>query len=290
MALPHQRAVGSVAHRLLCTTVLAGVAVLAVGHNILPAVAATSSSVVSEQPFVQENNTAMAKMMASMTIKPTDDIDKDFVAMMIPHHQGAIDMAKAELRYGHNQLLRRICQEIIAEQLQEIAAMRIAMGEHVSPYQAMLAGSTKHSPAQVPEGSMPSTAAQKGSVASEVSFLRENDTAMNKMMADMTVKPTGNIDRDFVAMMIPHHQGAIDMAQAELRYGHSAQLRPIVQEIIVDQMNEITMMRLAVGEALPPSVASPTGVSQVPNSPASPASRAIQPRPMQMPLNQMKMK
>ena len=39
------------------------------------------------------------------------------------------------------------------------------------------------------------------------------------MMADMAIKPTGDVDRDFVAMMVPHHQGAIDMAQAVLRYG-----------------------------------------------------------------------
>ena len=48
--------------------------------------------------------------------------------MMIPHHQGAIDMARAELRYGHNEQLRRIAQEIIVDQQQEIAAMRLALG------------------------------------------------------------------------------------------------------------------------------------------------------------------
>jgi uncharacterized protein (DUF305 family) len=81
---------------------------------------------------------------------------------------------------------------------------------------------------------------------------------MTKMMNDMTIKPTGNIDRDFVAMMVPHHQGAIDMAQEELRYGREAQLRRIAQEIIVDQTQQISLMRLAVGEPLPPSVSSPT--------------------------------
>ena len=81
---------------------------------------------------------------------------------------------------------------------------------------------------------------------------------MTKMMNDMTIKPIGNIDRDFVSMMVPHHQGAIDMAQAELRYGREAQLRHIAQEIIVDQIQQISLMRLAVGEPLPPSVSSPT--------------------------------
>ena len=70
----------------------------------------------------------------------------------------------------------------------------------------------------------------------------------------MAVKPTGDVDRDFVAMMIPHHQGAIDMAQADLRYGQNEQLRRIAQEIIVTQQQEIAAMRLALGEPLPPSV------------------------------------
>jgi hypothetical protein len=74
----------------------------------------------------------------------------------------------------------------------------------------------------------------------------------------MTVKPTGDIDRDFVAMMVPHHQGAIDMAQAVLRYGHNEQLRRLAQEIVVTQQQEIAAMRLAIGARLPPSVASPT--------------------------------
>jgi hypothetical protein len=74
----------------------------------------------------------------------------------------------------------------------------------------------------------------------------------------MTIKPTGDVDRDFVAMMVPHHQGAIDMAKAELKYGHNEQLRRLAQEIIVTQQQEIPAMRLAIGEALPPSVASPT--------------------------------
>ena len=92
----------------------------------------------------------------------------------------------------------------------------------------------------------------------ETPFLSENDAAMSKMMADMTVKPTGDIDRDFVAMMVPHHRGAIDMAQALLRYGHNEQLRRLAQEIVVTQQQEIAAMRLALGDQLPPSVAAPT--------------------------------
>ncbi|MBP2302461.1 DUF305 domain-containing protein [Azospirillum picis] len=92
----------------------------------------------------------------------------------------------------------------------------------------------------------------------EAPFLAENDAAMTRMMQDMAVKPTGDVDRDFVAMMIPHHQGAIDMAVAELRYGRNEQLRRIAQEIIVEQQQEIAAMQLAIGAPLPPQAAVPT--------------------------------
>ena len=94
----------------------------------------------------------------------------------------------------------------------------------------------------------------------EASFMAENEAAMTKMMADMQVKPSGDIDRDFVEMMVPHHQGAVDMAKAELRYGRNEVLRRLAQEIIVTQQQEIAVMRQAVGLPLPPSVPSPTQI------------------------------
>jgi Domain of unknown function (DUF305) len=102
--------------------------------------------------------------------------------------------------------------------------------------------------------------AEKSVAASvdESAFLKENASAMTKMMNDMAVKPTGDIDRDFVAMMAPHHQGAIDMAVIELRYGKNEQLRRIAQEIIVDQMQEIAAMKLAIGEPIAASEPAPT--------------------------------
>jgi uncharacterized protein (DUF305 family) len=81
----------------------------------------------AEAPFLQENAAAMAKMMAAMAVQPSGDVDRDFVATMVPHHQGAIEMAQAELRYGHNEQLRRIAQEIIVDQTQEIAVMRLGV-------------------------------------------------------------------------------------------------------------------------------------------------------------------
>jgi hypothetical protein len=100
------------------------------------AIVATASSVAGaedEGPFMAENSSAMSKMMTAMDVKPTGDVDADFVAMMTPHHQGAIDMATAELSYGHNELLRRMAQEIIVTQQQEILAMQLALGKPPLP-------------------------------------------------------------------------------------------------------------------------------------------------------------
>jgi len=89
-------------------------------------------------------------------------------------------------------------------------------------------------------------------------FVHEMNAAMDRMMGAMQVRPTGDVDRDFASMMIPHHQGAMDMAVAELRYGTNPQLRRIAQEIIVDQQQEIAAMRLAIGEPPPASEPVPT--------------------------------
>jgi uncharacterized protein (DUF305 family) len=115
--------------------------------------------------------------------------------------------------------------------------------------------------AQAPPTSAPEICATHSSDAcAEAFFLAENAAAMKKMMDAMAVKPTGDVDADFVAMMVPHHQGAIDMALAVLRHGRNPQIRRLAQEIIVTQQQEIAVMRLAVGQPLPPSLPSPTEV------------------------------
>ena len=98
--------------------------------DYVSAICATSfdSAPAAEAPFLVENVSAMTKMMIDMGIRPSGDVDSDFVAMMVPHHQGAIEMAQAELRYGRNEPLRRMAQEIIVTQTQEIAAMHLALG------------------------------------------------------------------------------------------------------------------------------------------------------------------
>lgn len=120
---------------------------------------------------------------------------------------------------------------------------------------------------------MPAIAAAPAG-SDEEKFMAENDAAMTRMMDGMIVRPSGNIDEDFAALMIPHHQGAIDMAMSELRYGHNEQLRRIAQEIIVGQLQEIAAMRLALGQPLPPSAPAPTQATSAEPSLSQPASHS----------------
>jgi uncharacterized protein (DUF305 family) len=78
-----------------------------------------------------------------------------------------------------------------------------------------------------------------------MSFMHSMAESMNSMDNGMKSAPmNGNIDHDFVTMMMPHHQGAIDMAKAELIYGKDPVTRRLAVEIIVDQQSEIQAMQL----------------------------------------------
>jgi uncharacterized protein (DUF305 family) len=68
---------------------------------------------------------------------------------------------------------------------------------------------------------------------------------MMKMHDDMSaIERTGNADADFVRLMLPHHQAAVDMARVQLLYGKDPQMRRLAQEIITDQQLEIQLMQL----------------------------------------------
>jgi hypothetical protein len=82
----------------------------------------------NEQKFLFDNDLAMSKMNRGMLAEPTGDVDRDFVTIMIPQKQSAMEIARAELKYGHNEELRRLAQNIITQHEQEISVMRAAIG------------------------------------------------------------------------------------------------------------------------------------------------------------------
>jgi DUF305 family protein family protein len=75
-------------------------------------------------------------------------------------------------------------------------------------------------------------------------FAREMDAGMDRMMKDMHAPGyTGNADVDFLAMMIPHHEGAVEMARLVLVHGKDPLTRQLAGEIIASQTSEIAAMR-----------------------------------------------
>jgi uncharacterized protein (DUF305 family) len=172
--------------------------------------------VSSDKPFETLMDEAMSIMHRDMEqALRNGDPDHDFVTMMIPHHQGAIDMAKVLLLYGKNAELRNLGKGIITAQENEIKIMQ----EWLRKYKP-----------EKPLKSEPFAA-----------LMEKADITMHSGMEQS--QRNGDSDHDFVTMMIPHHQGAIDMAKALLKYGKDIALRKLAQQIITEQQYEIQLMQ-----------------------------------------------
>ena len=90
----------------------------------------------ASKAFMQSMSASMTQMDRGMADAPMNgDVDHDFATMMIPHHVGAIDMAKAELSYGKDPVMRRLAQEIVIDQQSEIDAMNLRLTKIASPTQ-----------------------------------------------------------------------------------------------------------------------------------------------------------
>lgn len=88
------------------------------------ALSISATALAQNDDFAAAMDAAMSRMHGAMMTGYTGDPDRDFARKMIPHHQGAIDMAMIELRYGKDERLRRLAHGIIVEQRQEIAVMQ----------------------------------------------------------------------------------------------------------------------------------------------------------------------
>jgi uncharacterized protein (DUF305 family) len=95
----------------------------------IPSLALAQGMNMGGNPADKANMEAMQKMQSDMP-KPSGEPDKDFVAMMIPHHQGAIDMAKVELQYGKDPTLKTMAKMIVSAQEKEIKEMKAWQNKH----------------------------------------------------------------------------------------------------------------------------------------------------------------
>ena len=145
------------------------------------------------------------------------DFDRAFIDAMIPHHESAIEMAKAAKEAGLEQPdLVRVADDILATQQQEIDQMKEWRGDWF--------GSSEIDP----DG-----AAALGMSESEMGMQHDADALLN----------SGDVDTDFAQMMITHHQGAIDMAKRAADEAEHDQLKGLADEIIDAQEREIEVMR-----------------------------------------------
>lgn len=96
----------------------------------MPGMQMGAAAGANEAPSTKAYQDAMTKMDQGMAITYSGNPDKDFVAGMIPHHQGAVDMAKVELQYGKDPQMRALARRIVAAQQKEIALMTAWQAKH----------------------------------------------------------------------------------------------------------------------------------------------------------------
>ena len=157
---------------------------------------------------------AMDKMMKDINKPATGKPDFDFVTGMIPHHQGAVAMAKVEKQFGKYPDMLKLADAVIASQTSEIALMK---------------GWLKTKPLSGQKILVDAKSASK--------------MAMDKMMGDMMTSKTGKADIDFARGMIPHHQGAIDMAKVDLKFGTDGDVKKLATDVVSAQESEIAVMQ-----------------------------------------------
>jgi uncharacterized protein (DUF305 family) len=114
---------------LAATLLMAPVAVLAQSMK-MPGATPDAAPVANEPPSTTGYRDAMNRMGQGMSITYSGNADRDFVAGMIAHHQGAIDMARVELKYGKVPQIRKLARDIIAAQEKEIAFMKSWQVKH----------------------------------------------------------------------------------------------------------------------------------------------------------------
>lgn len=178
----------------------------------------TAATTANQPAHVKAHMDSMATMHDDMTQGvQAKNADVGFAKGMIPHHQGAIEMAKIELQYGQDSEMKALAQKIIDAQQDEIDFMQQWLNKN--------------------EAKLPTASnADKITQAHKANMMKNHDAMMQGIMAT-------DPDVAFVKGMIPHHQGAIDMSDVELKYGKDPAMRQLAEQIKQAQSPEIKQMQ-----------------------------------------------
>ena len=157
-------------------------------------------------PLVQNMETHLQKMKRDISHQ---NPDYDFIVLMVEHHQGAVELAKMEIANGRDAYLEQMAEKIIAVQQEEIAQMLHHLTSFNYPHDN-----------------------------------REFKTKMLLALHNMehglnNLKLRGTTDPDFATLMMIHHKGTIEMAQAMLKHGQDTELKSMAKKIVQQKSEEI---------------------------------------------------
>lgn len=189
---------------------------------IVWSVVSSSKSKDAENPlnqYLREQDDIMEDMMDEMEVEPEGNAAEDFLEGMLPHHEAAIEMAEAYLRYGgETQALKQLANDIISAQTGEIKQMQRLDDE-------------------IEKSGVIDTEKEQGYLNAYQKMMSEHHQMNHGTSAVST------IDAAFAEGMIMHHQMAVDMAKAVLDYTDHAEVRSLAETIIETQEREINQMQ-----------------------------------------------
>ena len=181
----------------------------------------SDSSVIDESQMsdmLRDYTRSMTRMHDEMMIgMGYNDPDTAFAKGMLGHHRGAVEMAKIELKYGTDEAMRQLAQEVITAQQAEIDVLNKWLASH-------------------PDAAKP----KPNTVAMQQSYAK----SMENMHGEMTLGVADPVpDMAFARGMLPHHIAAVDMAKVQLKYGTDEEMRQLAQDVIDNQQTEIDVIK-----------------------------------------------